>query len=45
MSLFNITNIVKNSNESKYMYRGYAITINGAGLWSFPNDFSDNFWY
>lgn len=37
--LFGATNRVKNSNKNKYVYRGYRIVFDGAGSWSFGNDF------
>ena len=40
--LFRATNIVKNSDKEKYVYSGYAITFDSAGLWSFGNDFVRN---
>ena len=30
--------MVKNSNKEKYVYRGYRITFDAAGSWSFGND-------
>ena len=30
--LFRATNIVKNSDKEKYVYSGYAITFDSAGL-------------
>ena len=35
--LFEATNIVKNSDKEKYVYSGYGITFDSAGLWSFDN--------
>ena len=35
-------NIVKNSDKSKYIYGGYEILFDGAGTWSFVNDFAKN---
>ena len=32
----------KNSNKSNYMYSGYEIAFDGAGLWKFGNDFTRN---
>ena len=37
-----MTNIVKNSDKSKYVYSGYEIAFHGVGLWSFGNNFSRN---
>ena len=37
-----MTNIVKNSDKSKYVYSRYEIAFDGAGLWSFGNNFSRN---
>ena len=36
--LFGATNIVKNSDKEKYVYTGYRITFDSAGVWSFDND-------
>ena len=40
--LFAATNIVKNSDKEKYVYRGYRITFDSAGSWSFYNNFARN---
>ena len=40
--LFGATNIVKNSDKEKHVYRGYRITFGSAGSWSFDNDFVRN---
>ena len=36
--LFGATNIVKNSDKEKYVYTGYRITFDSAGVSSFDND-------
>ena len=41
--LFGATHIVKNSIKEKYVYRGYRITFDRAGSWSFDNDSVRNF--
>ena len=38
--LFGATNIVKNSDKEKYVYRGYGIASDGKGEWSFGNDYA-----
>ena len=38
--LFGATNLVKNSDQAKYVYSGYGITFDSAGSWSFDNDFA-----
>ena len=35
--LFGATNIVKNSDKEKYVYRGHGITFDSAGSWNFDN--------
>ena len=40
--LLTATNIVKNSDKSKYVYSGYEIAIDGKREWNFGND-SRNF--
>ena len=37
---FGATNIVKNSNNEKYVYSGYGITFDSAGSWSFSDKFA-----
>ena len=41
-SLFGATNIVKNIDKEKYVYSGYVITFDSAGLCNFDNDFTRN---
>ena len=41
-SLFEVTNIVKRSDEEKYVYSGYGIAFDGKGSWSFNDDFARN---
>ena len=36
------TNVVNNSDKSKYVYNGYGIAFDGDGSWSFGNDFARN---
>ena len=36
--LFEVTNIVKNSDEEKYVYSGYGVTFDSEGSWSSDND-------
>ena len=38
--LFGTTNMIKNSAKSKYILSGYGITFDGAGEWSFDDDFA-----
>ena len=38
--LFGATNIVKNNDKGKYVYRDYGIVFDGADWWSFGNDFA-----
>ena len=40
--LFGATNIVKNSDKEKWLYRGYGVTFDGAGSWNFGNDCAKN---
>ena len=40
--LFEVTNIVKNSNEEKYVYSGHGVTFDSEGSWSFDNAFARN---
>ena len=40
--LFGATVIVRNSDKSKYLYIDYRIAFNGAGSWSFDNQFVRN---
>ena len=40
--LFGATNIIENSDESKYNYSGHGIEFDGAGSQSFGNDFTKN---
>ena len=40
--LFCETNIVKNSDKKTYVYSGYGITFDCAGLWSSDNDTTTN---
>ena len=40
--LFGATNVVKNSDKEKYIYRGYGITIVSASSWSFSNGTARN---
>ena len=39
---FGATNIVKNIDKEKYVYSGYVITFDSAGLCNFDNDFTRN---
>ena len=39
---FGVTNIVKNSDQEKYVYSRYRITFESVGAWSFGNDFAGN---
>ena len=41
-SLFGATNIAKNIDKEKYVYSGYVITFDSAGLCNFDNDFTRN---
>ena len=41
--MFATTNIAKNSDKSKYVYSNYGKSLDGAGLWSFGNNFPRNF--
>ena len=40
--LFGASNILKNSDKEKYMYKRYGIAFNGKGKQSFENDYSRN---
>ena len=40
--MFGVTILVKNSDKTKWVYSGYGIAFDGAGLWSFGNDFATN---
>ena len=40
--LFGATNVVKNSDKEKYIYRGYGITIVSASSRSFSNSTARN---
>ena len=40
--LFGATNIVKYSNTEKWVYSGYGIVFDWAGLWNFGNEFARN---
>ena len=40
--LFGATNVVKYSDNEKYVYCGYGITLGSGGSWSFNNDFARN---
>ena len=40
--LFGATNIVKNSDKSKWVYTGHGIGFDGGSSWSFVNDFHQN---
>ena len=40
--LFGATNIVENSDRSKWVYSGYRIVFDGKGVWSFGNGFARN---
>ena len=40
--LFGATSVAKDSDEEKYIYRGYEITFDIAGSWIFDNDFPKN---
>ena len=40
--LFGAFKIVKISDKEKYVYCGYGVTFDSAGLWSFGNDFARN---
>ena len=37
-----MTNTVKNRDKSKHQYSNYGIAFEGAGSWSFGNDFARN---
>ena len=40
--LFGATNMVQNSDKSKYLYSGYRTEFDGAGSWKFGNKFARN---
>ena len=40
--LFGATNIVKNSDNCKYVYSGYGLRFDVLGLWTFANVFARN---
>ena len=40
--LFGATNVVKNSDKEKYVYRGYGITFDSGSSWSFDDEFARN---
>ena len=40
--LFGASNIVKNDDKEKYVYSGYGVTFDSAGLWGFDVDFATN---
>ena len=40
--LYGANSIVKNSDEEKYVYSGYRITLDSAGWWSLDNDTTRN---
>ena len=40
--VFGAASIVKNINKEKWVYSGYGIAFDGAGLWNFGNDFARN---
>ena len=40
--MFGPTNIVKNSDEEKWVYRGYWIAFDREDSWSFGNWFAKN---
>ena len=40
--LFGATNIVKNSDKAKWVFSGYGIAFDGAGLLKFCNGFGRN---
>ena len=40
---FDATNILKNSDKSKYEYSGHGITFDSVGTWSFGSDINSNF--
>ena len=40
--LFSVTNVVQYSDKAQWVYSGYGIAFNGAGSWSFGNDFARN---
>ena len=42
MFFFGATSILKNSDKSKYAYSVHGIAFDGAGSWSFGNDFAES---
>ena len=40
--LFGATNKVKNSDKEKYIFKGYGITFESTGSWSFDNEIARN---
>ena len=40
--LYGANNLVKNSDKSKYVYRGYGIAFDEGDAWSFGHDFVMN---
>ena len=40
--MFGGATIAKNSDKSKYVYSGNGIAFDGAGSWSFGDDFAKN---
>ena len=40
--LLGATNIVKDRDKNKWVYSGYGITFDCAGLWGFSNEFARN---
>ena len=40
--MFGATKIVKNNDKAKQVYSGHGISFDGAGSWSFDNDFAKN---
>ena len=40
--MFGTSNIVKNSDKSKYVYGGYGVAFEGVGSSSFGNNFARN---
>ena len=40
--MFGAIDIVQNSDKCKYLYSGHGIEFDGAGSWSFGNNFARN---
>ena len=40
--LFGASNVIKNCDKEKFVYTGYGMTFESAGLWSFDNDTARN---